>query len=240
VNARSVPLPTGLTPPSPLATLAELLLPLDMAGFALHAPSLLLAPRGDGRPVLLLPGFGASERSMEPLARFLSFIGYSVSQWDLGRNRGKVDQYSRAIADQLVARHDQPVTLIGWSLGGVVAREAARREPARVREIITMGTPIIGGPKYTSVGRRFARREALDVDRLEVEVHERNLVGLACPITAIYTDRDGVVSPASSQDIYNPQTRMVKVGGGHFGLGINPRVWRIIADTLANSNHTHN
>lgn len=233
MSSRTIALPTGLTPPARAATLAELLLPLDMAGFALHLPSLLLAPRGDGRPVILLPGYGASEVSMEPLARFLSFIGYSVHQWDLGRNRGKVDQYSRAIADQLVARHAAPVTLIGWSLGGVVAREAARLAPDRVRQIITMGTPIIGGPKYTSVGRRFARAESLDIDRFEREVHERNLVGLDCPITAIYTDRDGVVSPASSQDIYNPQTRMVKVGGGHFGLGINPRVWRIIADTLA-------
>ena len=233
MTARSVALPTGLTPPDRLATLAELLLPLDMAGFALHLPFLALAPRGDGRPVLLLPGYGASEVSMEPLARFLSFIGYSVQHWDLGRNRGRVDQYARAISDQLVARYDAPVTLIGWSLGGVVAREAARLVPDRAREIITMGTPVIGGPKYTSLGRRYAQDQSLDLDHFERQVHERNLIGLTCPITAIYTDRDGVVSPGSSQDIYNPQTRMVKVGGGHFGLGINPRVWRIIADTLA-------
>lgn len=232
---RSVDLPIGLTPPDRLATLAELLLPFDMAAFALHLPALLVAPRGDGRPVLLLPGYGASERSMEPLSRFLTFIGYSVQHWDIGRNRGKVDQYSRAIADQLVARYDTPVTLIGWSLGGVVAREAARLAPAQVREIVTMGTPVIGGPKYTSLGRRFAANEALDLDQFEMAMHQRNLVRLSCPITAIYTDRDGIVSPGSSQDIYNPQTQMVKVGGGHFGLGINPRVWRIIADTLAGS-----
>jgi pimeloyl-ACP methyl ester carboxylesterase len=231
--ARAVELPTGLTPPDRLATLAELLLPIDMAGFALHLPSLLLAPRGDGRAVMLLPGYGASEVSMEPLARFLGFIGYSVEQWDLGRNRGKVDQYSRAIADQLVSRYTMPVTLIGWSLGGVVAREAARLQPDRVREIVTMGTPVIGGPKYTRAAVRFAKAEALNLDLFEREVHERNLAGLTCPITAIYTDRDGVVSPASSQDPYNPQTRMVKVGGGHLSLGINPRVWRIIADVLA-------
>lgn len=233
MTARSVTLPSGLTPPDRLATLAELLLPLDMAGFAFHLPSLAFAPRGDGRPVLLLPGYGASERSMEPLSRFLGFIGYSAQHWDLGRNRGRVDQYARAIADQLVARYDAPVTLIGWSLGGVVAREAARLVPDKVREIVTMGTPVIGGPKYTRAATRFATRESLDLDQFEVEVHERNLIGLNCPITAIYTDRDGIVSPASSQDIYNPQARMVKVGGGHFGLGINPRVWRIIADTLA-------
>ena len=226
-------MPTGLAPPPRLATLAELLLPLDMAGFALHLPALLTAPRSDGRPVLLLPGYGASELSMEPLARFLRIIGYAVEDWDLGRNRGKIDQYSRAIADQLVARYDTPVTLIGWSLGGVVAREATRLVPERVREIITMGTPIIGGAKYTSVGRRYAAADTLGLDRFEAEVHERNLVRLTCPITAIYTDRDGIVSSGSAQDIYNPQTRMVKVGGGHFGLGINPRVWRIIADTLA-------
>lgn len=233
MTAASPALPTGLTPPSRAALLAELLLPLDLAAFSFALPGLLFAPRGDGRPVLLLPGYGASEASMEPLARFLTLIGYSVQQWDLGRNRGKVDQYSRAIADQLVARHDVPVTLIGWSLGGVVAREAARLRPANVREIVTMGTPVIGGPKYTSAARRFSKAEGLDLDAFEHEVHARNLIGLSCPITAIYTDRDGVVSPDSSQDIYNPQTRMIKVGGGHFSLGINPRVWRIIADTLA-------
>lgn len=233
MTAASRPLPTGLTPPSQANLLAELLLPIDLAAFSVHVPSLLFAPRGDGRPIMLLPGYGASEASMTPLARFLQLIGYSVRQWDLGRNRGKVDQYSREIAGQLVARYDAPVTLIGWSLGGVVAREAARLQPDRVREVITMGTPVIGGPKYTSAARRFAASESLDLDKFEREVHARNLVGLTCPITAIYTDRDGVVSPASSQDPYNPQTRMVKVGGGHFGLGINPRVWRIIADTLA-------
>lgn len=237
-NAPSaVPLPSGLAPPDRLTTLAELLLPLDLAGFALHIPALWFAPRGDGRPVMLLPGYGASERSMEPLGRFLRFIGYEVEDWALGRNRGKVDHYSRTIAARLLARaatgDERPVTLIGWSLGGVVAREAARLEPARVREIVTMGTPVIGGPKYTSAGSRFARSEQLDLDQFEHEVHARNLIGLSCPITAIYTDRDGIVSPGSSQDIYNPQTRMVKVGGGHFGLGINPRVWRIVADTLA-------
>ena len=231
--ARSVALPTGLTPPDRLATLAELLLPLDMAGFALHLPALALAPRGDGRPVLLLPGYGASERSMEPLSRFLGFIGYDAQHWDQGRNRGRVDQYARAIADQIVARHNAPVTLIGWSLGGTVAREAARLVPDKVRQIVTMGTPVIGGPKYTAMAARYAQERALDLDQVEQRVHERNLGGLTCPITAIYTDRDGIVSPGSSQDIYNPQTRMVKVGGGHFGLGINPRVWRIIADALA-------
>lgn len=233
MTARTVALPAGLTPPDRLATLAELLLPLDMAGFALHLPSLAFAPRGDGRPVMLLPGYGASERSMEPLNRFLGFIGYDAQHWDLGRNRGRVDQYARAIADQLAARYDAPVTLIGWSLGGVVAREAARLVPGQVREIITMGTPVIGGPKYTAMAGRYAQDQSLDLDHFERQVHERNLVGLTCPITAIYTDRDGIVSPGSSQDIYNPQTRMVRVGGGHFGLGINPRVWRIIADTLA-------
>ena len=233
MSLRTVELPKGLTPPDRLATLAELLLPFDMAGFALHLPSLAFAPRGDGRPVLLLPGYGASERSMEPLSRFLGFIGYDAQHWDLGRNRGQVDQYARAIADQLVARYDAPVTLIGWSLGGVVAREAARLVPDKVREIVTMGTPVIGGPKYTAMAARYATSEALNLDHFERQVHERNLTGITCPITAIFTDRDGIVSPGSSQDIYNPQTRMVKVGGGHFGLGINPRVWRIIADTLA-------
>lgn len=227
--------PRGLAPPSRAALISELLLPVDLARFAISWPVLIGAPRGDGHTVILLPGFRASERTMDPLLGFLRHLGYDVRHWGLGRNDGKVVAYANSLVRDLDARGGDaaPVTLIGWSLGGVVAREVARVAPARVRAVITMGTPVIGGPKYTSAARVYAAREGIDVDAVAHEAHRRALGGIDCPVTAIYTDRDGVVSPASSQDIYNSHTRMVKVDGGHLGLGFNPRVWRIIADTLA-------
>jgi hypothetical protein len=96
-----------------------------------------------------------------------------------------------------------------------------------------MGTPIIGGPKYTTPGQRYARSANLQLDQLEREVHQRNSIGFDHPLTVLYTDRDGIVGPDIARDIYNPQARNIRVDGGHMGLGFNPKVWRIIADTLA-------
>lgn len=162
--------------------------------------------------------------------------GLSGQRLGLGRNEGQVAKdverfaaHARRISEE---SDGDPITLIGWSLGGIIARETARLHPKRVREVITMGTPLIGGPKYTSIGARFRNERNLDLDRYEKAIHARNSEGLTQPLTIIYTDRDGVVSPDIAIDIYNPQARNIKVDGGHLSLGINPRVWRIVADTL--------
>jgi pimeloyl-ACP methyl ester carboxylesterase len=125
------------------------------------------------------------------------------------------------------------VTLIGWSLGGVIVREVARDHPDLVREVITLGTPVVGGPKYTRVGALFASRENVDLDRLEQQMHERNLRPIACPLTCIYSKTDGVVAWRATIDEYNPHARNIHVPGSHLGLAFNPLVWRVIARTLA-------
>ena len=230
---RDVPLPTGLKPPSRLAQLGELALPLEMLRYGLGGHHLIGAPRGDGRPVVLLPGYGASELSMRPLEAWLRHLGCHVRDWGMGRNEGRVARDVERFAAQAaewVQADGAPLTLIGWSLGGVIARETARTYQQLVREIITLGTPIIGGPNYTALARRFAGR---DFDAIEREIHARNLKGLSQPLTVIYSDRDGIVGPDIAIDIYNPQARNLKVDATHLGLGIHPRVWRIIADTLA-------
>ena len=178
--ATRIPMPTGLRPPRRLAQLGELSLPLDLLRFGLQWPRLVTAPRGDGRPVYLIPGYGGSELSMRPLEAFLARINYDVADWSL-----------------------------------------------------TMGTPIIGGPKYTTPGQRYARSANIQLDRFEREVHDRNSIGFDQPLTVLYSNRDGIVGPDIARDIYNPQARNIRVDGGHMGLGFNPRVWRIIADTLA-------
>ena len=229
-------LPTARRP-GRLALLAELRAPLDWATLLLRAPQLRRAPRGDGRPVMLLPGYGTDESSMRPLGRYLAFLGYDVYEWGIGRNRGHVDSYTQSIGERVRDLHDQlggePVTLIGWSLGGVIARETARLFEPWVREVITLGTPIIGGPKYTVAAERFAREGKLDLDEFEKEVHARNSIGIRQPVTSIYSKSDGVVGWRASVDIYNAHARNIEVNSSHFGIGANGKVWRLIADTLA-------
>ncbi len=223
-------------PPSRLATFLELRAPLDWATILLRAPQLLSAPRGDGRPIMLLPGYGTDEASMRPLGRYLRFLGYDVYDWGMGRNRGDVDGCVAAIGDRVAEIHAQldgePLTLIGWSLGGVIARETARLYESFVREVITLGTPIIGGPKYTAAAERFAKSANIDLDEFELEVHARNSAGIRQPVTSIYSRLDGVVGWRASVDTYNRQARNIEVYSSHFGIGANGRVWRLIAEIL--------
>ena len=226
-------------PPSRLATLLEVRAPLDWASILLRAPQLALAPRGDGRPVMLIPGYQTNETSMRPLGKYLEFLGYDVYDWGNGRNRGDVEGDIRRVGrrSELIHtdRDGQPVTLIGWSLGGVAAREAARLFEPFVREVITLGTPIIGGPKYTVVGAQFAEKSGLNLDEFEKEVHQRNSIGIKQPVTSIFSKTDGVVGWRASVDIYNEQAQNVEVNSSHFGLGANGKVWRLIANQLAST-----
>ena len=225
------------TVPSRLATLLELRAPLDWATILIRAPQLLSAPRGDGRPILLLPGYATDEASMRPLGRYLKYLGYNVYDWGLGRNRGNVDHYigevGARVRDLYAELDNEPLTLIGWSLGGVIARETARLYEPYVREVITLGTPIIGGPKYTAAAKRFSAYAGLDLDDFEKHVHERNSIGIRQPVTSIYSKLDGIVGWRASVDIYNEQARNIEVYSSHFGIGANGKVWRLIADILA-------
>ena len=225
-----------LRAPSTLNTLKELSAPADALSLFYRWPSLALAPRGDGRSILLLPGFRASPASMWPLAGYLRKLGYKTHDWRLGRNYGDVDDMVTRVGRQLAelrAATGAAQTLIGWSLGGTVARELARLHGEHVREVITFGSPIAGGPKYTAPGRFMARRHNINLDAFEQEILRRNRIGFQQPITAIYSKSDGVVGWRAAIDEFNPQAINVEVRGTHFGLGVNARVWRHIADTLA-------
>jgi hypothetical protein len=228
-------MPASFAPPSRLATLLEVRAPFELASVLLHTPQLAMAPRGDGRPVMLLPGYKADETSLRPLGAYLRYLGYAVFDWGLGRNLGKVDDSVTTLGKTIdgLLETGEAMTMIGWSLGGVVAREVARVHRPLVREVITLGTPIVGGPKYTLVARRFARQENLDLDAFEHEVHRRNSVGITQPVTSIYSKSDGIVGWRASIDTYNKHARNIAVTSSHLGLGVNPRVWRIIADLLA-------
>jgi pimeloyl-ACP methyl ester carboxylesterase len=190
-------------------------------------------PRGSS-PVLVLPGFLTGDASTAPLRRFLSRLGYQVSGWGLGRNRGDVEALVPLVEARLAALYpDTPVSLVGWSLGGVLARETARRAPARVRRVVTLGTPVVGGPKYTLAAKAY-RRRGIDVDAIERLAAEMNRTPLGVPVTAIYSRKDSVVAWQACIDD-NPANDVdyVEVRTGHAELGYSPVVYREVARALA-------
>ena len=199
------------------------------------APLLASQARGDGRQVMLLPGFMADERAMWPLQRYLQYLGYEALNWGIGRNNGRPEQDAGRVLEhiQTVRRGDEPITLIGWSLGGVIAREVARREPELVREVITLGTPVEGGPKYTVTSKKYAENPRIDLDALERRIHEMNSQGIEVPLTVLYSRSDGIVDWRAAIDRYNPQARHKRIRGSHLGMAFNPVVWRFVARTLA-------
>lgn len=226
-----------LRPPARALRWLELRALLEAWSLLPFAPMLLAQPRGDGRQVLLIPGYLADDASTKPLRSYLSYLNYEALPWTLGRNTGHPQQDALRLRDHLasVQRKGEPITLIGWSLGGVIAREVARLDPNGVREVITLGTPIEGGPKYTITRDRYAGKQNLDLDQFEEYIHQVNKQGIRQKLTVVYSRSDAIVGWRAAIDRYNPQARHVRVFGSHLGLGVNPRVWRIIARTLHQS-----
>jgi len=221
--------------PTPWMVLRELALPLDVARLWFGWPRLLWAPRGNGQPVLLLPGYGGTDASTLAIRTFLRLLGYEPEGWGLGTNTGDVKRILPTVVARTAAayqRTGQRVRLVGWSLGGVIAREVARERPDLVERVITFGSPIVGGPKYTFVGWRYAER-GHDLDAIEAAIDERNRTPITVPITAIYSRGDGIVMWHACIDRLSPQVEHVEVRATHIGLGIHPHVYRVVADRLA-------
>jgi pimeloyl-ACP methyl ester carboxylesterase len=198
-------LPPQLSKPTLLDILSEVRAPFEFASVVLHIRALSKAPIGDARAVMLVPGYLADDYSMRPLGTFLKYLGYDVYYTEMGRNMGKVNTDMLRLGDRVgaVSRglNGEKITLIGWSLGGVLTREAARLFPSIIQEVLTLGTPIVGGPKFTSVGKRYAKANNINLEKFELDVHQRNSIGLTQPVTSIYSKSDGVVGWQASVDI---------------------------------------
>jgi hypothetical protein len=231
-------LPPQALKPTLFDILCEVRAPFEFASIVLNLPALSQAPKGNGRAVMLVPGYLADDYSMRPLGAYLRYLGYDVYYTELGRNMGKVNTDMMRLGYRVGAVSQsldgEKITLIGWSLGGVLTREVARLFPDEVEEVLTLGTPIIGGPKFTSAGKKLANLNSIDLTKFELDVHKRNSIGLTQPVTSIYSKSDGVVGWQASVDIYNPQAINIEVTGSHMGLGLNPKVWLTIADVLGN------
>jgi len=208
---------------------------IDVARLFLRFPELAAQPRGNGDPVLVLPGYGGGDGSTWLLRAYLRWLGHDAVGWGLGFNRGDVPRLVRLIIPRVIAlgrARGTPVSLVGWSLGGVIAREASRERPEAVRQVITLGTPVVGGPKYTAVGDSY-RKRGFDLDDLEARTLAREAVPLTRPVTAVFSRGDGVVAWRACIDRHNSVVEHIEVSGTHVGLGYNPDVYRIVAGKLA-------
>jgi hypothetical protein len=224
-----------LRAPSPFHVMREARGLIELPRLLLRFPSLARQPRGDGEPVLVLPGYGAGDGSTMILKLYLRLLGYRARGWHLGRNHGAViDSLPRLLKrlGNLSRRSKQKVAIIGWSFGGYLARELARERPDLVRLVITLGTPVVGGPKYTVAAESY-RKRGIDIEAIAAEVEQRNsIANLEVPVVAIYSQKDGLVAWEACIDRHTPNIEHIEVKSSHVGFGFSPDVYKVIAARL--------
>ncbi|MBN8809492.1 MAG: alpha/beta hydrolase [Sphingomonas sp.] len=201
-----------------------------------HWSRLKQAPRGDGRPVMLIPGLFDNDAAMGLMRRYLTGLGYTVRGWGLGRNIGARATGSDAelLVEQVAAFHDEtdePVTLVGVSLGGIMARLVAHRRPDLVREVVTVSSPFAGDPRATNVWRAFEWLTGEKIDDQSVVARRLTLAERPpVPATAIWSASDGLVNGAICHAEGEPS---IEIRASHMGVHIHPQALRAIAETLA-------
>jgi pimeloyl-ACP methyl ester carboxylesterase len=228
--------------PRPLLTLLEARAGFEMAETFACLPWLSRAPRGDGHPVLLLPGFGASDVSLEPLRAFLVSRNYHVETWGLGRNVGFNRRFAQVIEQKVRHLHHhqrRKVSLVGWSLGGVFAFYIAHLAPECVRTAISLGSPLRLDPDARPPAgvKAMYRAVSQPMGPVPHQARSRSRAMRApppVPSTCIYSEYDGFVPPSQATLDGDPSNHEnIRIGGSHLGLGFNRRVLWIVADRLA-------
>jgi pimeloyl-ACP methyl ester carboxylesterase len=208
----------------------------ELATLPLSVPWLSLVPAGDGHGVLVLPGLLATDSSTLVLRGFLRRLGYAAHGWNLGRNLGPteavLDELPRGLAE-LAQSSGGPVSVIGWSLGGIYARELARRQPDLVRRVITLGSPFsLTDPRQSRADAAYRRRSHLHADgRLPSAEEVARPIGVAS--TAVYSRRDGIVAWQACIEPESPLHENVEVRCAHLGFGVDPATLWLLADRLA-------
>ena len=225
---------TEARPPSPWLMLLEGgRAPWEYAATVAAMPWLNRVPAGDGHAVIVFPGLGASELSTRPLRDYLSRLGYAAHDWGLGRNRptSGVMQACRQRVLDVAARHGGKVSLVGWSLGGVYARELGKHLQEQTRCVITLGSPFSGDTRATNATRAYewlggqpARHDPQRAARLRQAPN--------VPTTSIYSKSDGIVAWQCSLNDAAPHTENIEIHASHLGLGVNPLALYAVADRL--------
>lgn len=225
-----------IAPPARWHTLLEGRFAAEASLLMLQLPMLRLQlPKGRG-PVMVLPGFMTDDTTTWLLRRFLDSLGYSVSPWSMGVNRGPMLTQLTPLIERLEALQEKTgelPSLVGWSRGGTLSREIARERPGLIRSVITLGSPVRGGVHGTSIGRWVTAETGLTPLQLNQILRDRQRRPITTPITAIYSKTDGVVSWQACIDDLNPNVEHQTVESSHMGLGVNAAVYRLVAKALA-------
>ena len=225
-------------PPHPFWTLTEGRALFEFGAFNLLRKRMLNLPKGDGHPVLVLPGFMASDRSTRPMRRLFDDLGYNAYGWGLGRNMRFNSEREQAMSDLVERIHlenGRKLSIVGWSLGGVFGRELAKMHPHAVRSVISLGSPINNDRRHAAPSRLF---EAINGKQTQPEADGRYRdleTPPPVPTTSILTKTDGVVSWRGSLQfpLKGMQTENIVVPASHVGLGVNPLVMVAVADRLS-------
>ncbi|NNE58534.1 MAG: alpha/beta hydrolase [Hellea sp.] len=222
--------------PFPLWTLLEGRWVFEMASFYGVRPLLKRLPKGDNHPIIVFPGFMASAGSTRPLRKFLTDLGYTVYDWGQGRNLKFNPEVEAKMLDNLektYQKHGQKVSLLGWSLGGVFAREIAKTYPDYVRSVISLGSPITG-PRHAALVRPLfellngggpSPKTAVRLEQLHTPP--------PVPTTSVYSKTDGIVHWHGSVQDDVPHAENIEVYASHAGMGANPMIMYVLADRLA-------
>jgi pimeloyl-ACP methyl ester carboxylesterase len=234
---------TTTGPPPLLHTALEMRAPFEFALLGPALPFLLLSPRGDGHPVLLVPGFLSSEVPLLAMQAFLRNRGYAVDMWGFGRNVGLQRKHVAALEQKvryLHHRHQRKVSIVGWSLGGAFALYVAHHAPECVRGIVTLGSPVtVGaeGSQSSAAAHALYRLVAHPLGSAAHSMQPRVRLLRArppVPMSCLYSATDGVVPAHQATFDGDPALHEnIRVPGSHCGLGFNPWVLRIVADRLA-------
>jgi len=191
--------------------------------------------QGDGHPVLVIPGFMGSNTSTFRLRKFIKRLGYLPYDWGLGRNYADMEDVEQLmeLVDKIYEKHNEKITLIGWSLGGVYAREMAKNRADKIRQVITLGAPFAGITAPNNAAWLFKVMKGKAVEALDVEWLRGLEEPAPVPTTATFSKEDGVVSwKVCREKKEDDWHQNVEVKGSHMGLANNASVWFLIADRL--------
>ncbi|MBV7259494.1 alpha/beta fold hydrolase [Erythrobacter crassostreae] len=239
-HAGGVELPAAV-PPNRFWTLAEGRAFFELGAFYATSPFLMNLAKGDGHSVLTLPGFMATNSSTVPMRRLLKRLNYDAHGWEAGRNVRVNEELLSKLEHQLTRQHKasgRKVSLVGWSLGGVLARELAKLHPEKVRQVISLGSPISDDRNHTNAARLFKLFNGEEPEKLRGGQFEGLDIAPPVPTTSIWTKTDGVVHWRGS--VQHPHKghetqpfENIEVYASHCGLGVNPSVMVALADRLA-------
>lgn len=208
----------------------------EMGRYYLRSLDIQDCAAGSGQPILLVPGFGASDWHTRPLRNALGELGFAAHGWKQGYNWGMRSGIREGLGERLSdlrQRHGRKVALLGWSLGGVFVRELARHQPGSVSMVFTMGSPINGHPNANNVAKLFNMLNPGKKVDADLEGFQKRRVPPPVPCVAIHSKTDGIVAWQCAREVAAPNTENVEVKGSHFGMPCNPQVVRVIAAKLA-------